>query len=153
VPARLLLLLPRRVPLRPSAGFRIPSRSIIGRPGQLEIHLPLEGVHLRYLHFNPIAQFEHASRASARKLAARGVELIEIVAQPRERHQPAHSQPRYINKEPKIPHIGDQRFISCRLRGLKLRVQEGKHLHIPAVALRIIGVSLRLGNMIRDLLE
>jgi hypothetical protein len=39
------------------------------------------------------------------------------------------------------------------MRGLKLRIQEGKHLHIPAVTLRVIGVPLGLGDVLRDLLE
>ena len=39
------------------------------------------------------------------------------------------------------------------MRGLKLRIQKGEHLHIPAVALGVIGVSLGLGNVLRDLLE
>jgi hypothetical protein len=144
---------PLGLPLRLSLGFHFPSRATTGRPRQLEVHLPFERVHLRYLHFNPIAQLEHAPRPSAQKLPACGIKLIEIIAQSRERHQPAHSQPRYIYEEPEVPHIGNQRLITCRMRRLKLRVQEGKHLHIPAVALRIIGVSLGLGNMIRDLLE
>jgi hypothetical protein len=105
-----------------SPGRCIPSRAIVGGPGQLEVHLPLERVHLGYLHFNPVAQLENAPGAPAQKLPAGGIKLIEIVAQPRERHQPAHPQPCHIYKEPEVPHISDQRLVTCRMRGLKLRI-------------------------------
>jgi len=115
--------------------------------------LALKGVHLGHLHLDPIAQLEHAPGAAAHKLAARRVKLIEVVAHAGERNQSAHPQPRYIDKEPEVSHIGDQRRIPRRLRGLKLRVQEGEHLHIPAVAFRVIGVPLGLRDVLRDLLE
>ena len=91
--------------------------------------------------------------APAHKLASRRVKLVEVIAHPGKRHQPAHPQPGHIHEEPEVPHVGDQRRIPRRIRRLKLRIQEGEHLHIPAIALGVIGIALRLGNMIRNLLE
>ena len=140
-------------PLRLPPGPRISSRGSVGHSGQFIVHLALEGVHLGHLHLNLIAQLEHAPGAAAHKLTARRVKLIEVVTHAGERHQPAHPQPRNIHKEPEVPHVGDERRIPGRMRGLKLRIQEGEHLHIPAVALGVIRVPLGLGNVLRDFLK
>src|SRR6266446_6655062 len=49
-------------------------------PGQREIDLALEGIDLGDLDFHFIAEFKDPPRAAAHELAARGIELIEVVA-------------------------------------------------------------------------
>jgi len=69
-----------------SLGPHLFSPAIGGHPGQLEVHLLFEGIHLRHLHLDLIPQLEHPPGAASDKLAARRVKLIEVVAHPGERH-------------------------------------------------------------------
>jgi hypothetical protein len=60
-PSFLLGLQSLRLPLGP----HVSSRTSVRRPGQLEVNLLLEGIHLCHLHLDFIAQFDNAPCAPA----------------------------------------------------------------------------------------
>src|SRR6266568_8357903 len=72
---------------------------------QPEIHLLLEAIHLGDLHLHFVPHANHAPIPPSGQLAARLVELVEIVRDAGQVNQPAHRQARHVHEETKVPQV------------------------------------------------
>jgi hypothetical protein len=65
---------------------RSEGRTLSANLGQPKIHLLLERVYLRHLHFHFVAEANNPSRPPAHEVIARGIEDIEIIFHRRKRN-------------------------------------------------------------------
>ena len=126
---------------------------VSGFCGQPEIHLLFGRIHLRHLHFHHVAEPDHPAGAAANELTALLVVDIKIVLHGGQRHETAHRQTGHVHKEAEIQQIRHQGRITGRLAGSQLRLEEGKHLYIFAIAFGISRIAFGVRNVLGGFLQ
>ena len=121
--------------------------------GKTELHLFFEGVHLRDLHGESVAELDHPARGPANEISPRFVEHIKVVFNRGQRHETAHREAGHVHEETKISHVGHERGILLRFAGRELRFQKREQFHVLAVALGVCGVAFGDGNVLGNLFE
>ena len=115
--------------------------------------MPLVRVHLGDLDLEAIPELDDAAGAASAHLHLGRVELVEVVAEAREGHQPAHPEALHVDEEAEVPDVGHEGPIALPLAGLQLGLQVGLQLDALAVTLGVGGVALRGGDVVRRLLH
>ena len=89
-----------------------------GSGGEFEVDLAFEGVDFGNLDFDAIAKFDHTASAASDELGACLVELVEVVAETRERDEAAHAESGDIDEKAEVADIGNEGGIAIGRRGL-----------------------------------
>ena len=67
--------------------------------------------------------------------------------------QPAHREARDVHEESEVAHVNYQRGIRWRFRHRQLRLKEGIHLHVLAVAFGVGGIAFGVGDVFGGFLQ